>query len=134
MDPNSHHEDTNKGGIAFMARSRIIPNLLMILLLAGGAWTMYNMQKEVFPQYQLDFVEVTVTYPGASPSEVEQGIVLPVESAVSGLQGIKEITSSANEGSGEILIELVQGKKRMTALVYTDQVVSCIQILSDDNE
>src|SRR5690606_4909471 len=55
--PNSHHEDTSKGGIAFMARNRIIPNLLMILLVAGGAWTMYNMQKEVFPQYQLDFVE-----------------------------------------------------------------------------
>ena len=117
-----------------MARSRIIPNLLMILLVAGGIWTMYNMQKEVFPQYQLDFVEVTVTYPGASPSEVEQGIVLPVESAVSGLQGIKEITSSANEGSGEVLIELVQGTDRMKALQDIDQAVSRIQTFPDDIE
>ena len=114
-------EDTHKGAIAFMARNHIITTLLMIVLIGGGLWTMSNIQKEVFPQFQLDFVEVRVTYPGASPSEVEQGIVLPVEGAISGLQGIKEITSQANEGSGQVLIELVPGTNRMKALQDIDQ-------------
>lgn len=117
-----------------MARNPIITNLLMIVLIGGGLWTMVNIQKEVFPQFQLDFVEVSVTYPGASPSEVEQGIVLPVESAITGLQGIKEITSNANEGSGEVLIELVPGTNRMKALQDIDQAVSRIQTFPDDIE
>lgn len=127
-------EDTNKGGIAFMARNHIITTLLMIVLIGGGLWTMSNIQKEVFPQFQLDFVEVRVTYPGASPSEVEQGIVLPVEGAISGLQGIKEITSRAGEGSGEVLIELVPGTNRMKALQDIDQAVGRIQTFPDDIE
>lgn len=117
-----------------MARNPIITNLLMIVLIGGGLWTMVNIQKEVFPQFQLDFVEVSVTYPGASPSEVEQGIVLPVEGAITGLQGIKEITSNANEGSGEVLIELVPGTNRMKALQDIDQAVSRIQTFPDDIE
>lgn len=127
-------EDTNKGAIAFMARNHIITTLLMVVLIGGGLWTMSNIQKEVFPQFQLDFVEVRVTYPGASPSEVEQGIVLPVEGAISGLQGIKEITSQANEGSGEVMIELVPGTNRMKALQDIDQAVGRIQTFPDDIE
>ncbi len=87
--------DHKRGGIAYMARNSIAANLLMILLIGGGVWSMYSIQKEVFPQFQLDIVEVSVVYPGAAPAEVEQGILLPVEEAVRGVQGIKEITSTA---------------------------------------
>ena len=134
MDNQDQNGNTHKGAIAFMARNKIITNLLMIVLIGGGTWTVFNIQKEVFPQFQLDFVEVSVTYPGASPAEVEQGIVLPVEGAISGLQGIKKITSVANEGSGEILIELVPGTNRMKALQDVDQAVSRIQTFPDDIE
>lgn len=127
-------EDTKRGSIAFMARNKIITNLLMILLIGGGLWTMANIQKEVFPQFALDFVEVNVTYPGAAPSEVEQGIVLPVEEAINGIQGIREISSQANEGSGNISVELVQGTDRMKALQDIDQAVSRIQTFPDDIE
>jgi multidrug efflux pump subunit AcrB len=134
LDNHNSPGETHKGSIAFMARNPIITNLLMIVLIGGGIWTMYNIQKEVFPQYQLDFVQVSVIYPGASPNEVEQGIVLPVENAITGLQGIKEITSTANEGSGNILIELVPGTNRMKALQDIDQAVSRIQTFPDDIE
>ncbi len=127
-------EDTKKGSIAFMARNKVITNLLMILLIGGGIWTMVNIQKEVFPQFALDFVEVNVNYPGAAPTEVEQGIVLPVEEAINGIQGIREISSQANEGSGNISVELVQGTDRMKALQDIDQAVSRIQTFPDDIE
>lgn len=122
------------GPIAWMARRSIAANLLMMLLLGGGAWTALNIQKEVFPQFELDLVEVSVVYPGAAPSEVEQGILLPVEEAVQGVQGIEEITSTAREGSGTVTVELVSGSDRMRAFQDIDQAVNRIRTFPDDIE
>ena len=126
--------DRLKGPIAYMARNHIAANLLMIILLGGGIWTMYNIQKEVFPQFQLDVVEVNVVYPGSSPAEVEQGILLPVEEAIRGVQGIKEVTSTADEGSGQVMIELVAGAERMKAFQDIDQAVNRIRTFPDNIE
>ena len=125
----------NKGGpIRYMARNPIAANLLMILLIGGGVWSMYTVQKEVFPQFQLDIVDVSVVYPGSSPAEVEQGILLPVEEAIRGVQGIKEVTSTAREGSGSISIELVAGSNRMKAFQDIDQAVNRIRTFPDNIE
>lgn len=128
------NEDTSRGAIGFMARNTIAANLLMIILLGGGFWAMFNMQKEVFPQYNRDIVEVNVVYPGAAPAEVEQGILRPVEETIRGVEGIKEVTSTAGEGSGEVTIELVAGTDRMKAFQDIDQAVNRIRTFPDDIE
>lgn len=120
--------------IAYMARNPIAANLLMIILLGGGIWSMFNIQKEVFPEYELDIVEVSVAYPGSSPEEVEQGILRPVEEAIRGVQGIEEITSEAGEGSGSVSIELVVGSDRMQVFQDIDQAVNRITTFPDDIE
>ena len=77
---NQHQDDTGarRGPIAWMVHNSIAANLLMVILLGGGIWSAIVIQKEVFPESQLDIVEVRVGYPGASPSEVEQGILASV--------------------------------------------------------
>ncbi len=65
---------------------------------------------------------------------MEQGILLPVEEAISGIQGIKEIVSTAREGSGEIAIEFIAGTNRMKAFQDIDQAVSRIRTFPDDIE
>ncbi|MFH5831588.1 efflux RND transporter permease subunit [Halalkalibaculum sp. DA3122] len=133
-DSHTNRDSDYSGPIAYMARNPIAANLLMIILIGGGIWTMFNIQKEVFPQYQLDMVEVSVVYPGAAPAEVEQGILRPVEEAIRGVQGIKEVTSSADEGSGEVMIELVAGTDRMKTFQDIDQAVNRIRTFPDDIE
>jgi multidrug efflux pump subunit AcrB len=117
-----------------MARNSIAANLLMFILLLGGLWSAVRMQKEVFPESQLDVVNVSVSYPGAAPSEVEQGILRPVEEAIRGIDGIREISSEAREGRGSVTIELVAGMDRMKAFQDIDQAVTRIQTFPDDIE
>jgi len=124
----------SRGFIAWMAQNSIAANLLMIILLGGGVWATTTIQKEVFPRFQLDIVEVNVGYPGAAPEEVEQGILRPIEEAVRGVEGIREITSEAREGRGEVLIELVAGQNRMKAFQDIDQAINRIRTFPDQIE
>ena len=130
----SRKKDWRTGPIAWMARNSIAAHLLMFILLGGGIWTAMNMQKEVDPQFELDIVEVFVSYPGAAPSEVEQGILLPVEEAARGVSGIKETRSRAREGSGTVTFELVAGVDRIKAYQDIDQAVAQIRTFPDDAE
>ncbi len=136
MDSNQSAADTQeaKGPVAFMARNSIAANLIMILLIGGGLWTAVTIQKEVFPPFEADIVEVEVSYPGAAPSEVEQGIVLPIEEAVRGVEGIKEIVSTAREEVGRVNIELVRASDRMRAFQDIDQAITRITTFPDDIE
>ncbi len=122
------------GPIEWMARNSIAANLLMIILIAGGIWMYFDIQKEVFPQATLDVVNVSVQYPGAAPAEVEQGILLPVEEALRGLEGVDEMTSTAREGSGSISLELLTGVDRQRVYQDIEQEVGRIRTFPDNAE
>ena len=122
------------GLIAWMAGNPIAANLLMVIFICGGIWSAFTIQKEVFPRFEMDIVQVSVGYPGASPEEVEQGILQPVEEAIKGIQGIEEIVSTAREGQGEVSIELVAGTDRMRAFQDIDQSINRIRTFPDDAE
>lgn len=100
---------SSKGPIAWMAGNSVAANLLMLVLLLGGLFFMGQINQEVFPEFDTDQVNVNVVYSGASPAEVEQGIILAIEEAVSGLEGVDEINSSANEGRGTVTVTLING-------------------------
>ena len=136
QDHNSSPEQSPSwpGPIAWMTQNSIAANLLMILLLGGGIWSAFVIQKEVFPEAQLDIVEISVGYPGASPEEVEQGILSPIEGAVRGVDGIQRIDSEAREGRGSVYIELVAGRDRVKAFQDVDQAVSRIRTFPDQIE
>ncbi|MFT7171456.1 MAG: multidrug efflux pump subunit AcrB, partial [Paracoccaceae bacterium] len=110
--PETESEETYvapRGPIAWMATNRIAANLAMIVLMVGGLIFSTRVTQEVFPEFDLDQVVVSVSYPGASPAEVEQGILLSIEDQVSGVDDVKKVTSTATEGSGTVTIELVLG-------------------------
>lgn len=83
-------------------------NLLMIFVLLSGVVTLLTMKVETFPEVALDMITVTVPYPGASPEEVEEGVILQIEDSVAGLAGIKRIDATAREGLGSVLIEVIK--------------------------
>ena len=74
-----------------MTQNTVAANLLMGIFLIGGIVLASQVKQEVFPEFTTDIVQVSVPYPGASPEEVEQGIILSVEDGVRGLDGIKRV-------------------------------------------
>jgi len=97
-----------KAVISWFADNHVAANLLMIFILAAGAVTGLTMKLEVFPESSLDQIIITTEYPGASPAEVEEAIIRRIEEKVAGLAGIKRIDSSAREGFGSVVIEVVK--------------------------
>ena len=98
-----------RGPIAWMAGHSVAANLIMLICLVGGFLSMRNLKQEVFPDIQADVVTVSVAYPGASPEEVERGVILAVEEAVQGLDGVDEVVSTAGESHGTVSIEALLG-------------------------
>ncbi|HDZ90770.1 MAG TPA: efflux RND transporter permease subunit, partial [Deltaproteobacteria bacterium] len=98
-----------KGVVSWFAENHVAANLLMMFLILAGAVTGLTMKIEVFPEFSLDRITVTTKYTGASPSEVEEAIVERIEERVAGLAGIKQIDSTAREGSGTVVIEVMEG-------------------------
>ncbi len=95
--------------IAWFTRNGVAANLLMLIIVVGGLASLVNVKQELFPQFSLDMVVVRVPYLGAAPEEVEEGVVVRIEEAIQGVDGIKEITSSAMEGMGTVTAEVRKG-------------------------
>ena len=102
------HPKIPSGPIAWMAGHPVAANLVMVMFILGGLMISTQVKQEVNPVFKEDKIEVTVQYPGASPEEVEQGIVLAIEDVVRGLDGIKHVTSVAREGQGWVIITLLE--------------------------
>jgi multidrug efflux pump subunit AcrB len=102
-------QKTVRGSIAWMAGNSVAANLIMAVLLIGGLFMGFNIKQEVFPEFSLDRVNISIAYPGASPEEVETGILLAIEEAIQDLEGIDEITATASEGYGFISVEGLEG-------------------------
>lgn len=105
--------EVGPGPIAWMASHPVAGNLLMLVFLLGGYYLYTQTTKQIFPEFTLDTVSVSVGYPGASPAEVEQGIVLALENAVRDIDGVGEVTSRANEGSASLSAEILDPDEAM---------------------
>jgi len=126
--------DTGRGPIAWMTRHGVAPNLLMAVLLIGGLLMSMQIKQEVFPDFDLDMVEVTVPYPGASPEEVERGIVLVVEEAIRGVDGVKETSAVAAEGLGTVTAELFEGINQQKVYQEIQQEVDRVTTFPEEAE
>lgn len=90
-----------------MAANPVAANLLMALFIVGGLLFAGTVKQEVFPEVELDVISVTVAYPGASPEEIEEGIVLAVEEAIRTVDGVKKVSSDSAESIGTVAAELL---------------------------
>ena len=122
------------GLVGWFAHNPVAANLLMFALLLGGAFGLSDIRQEITPDFTLEGVRIKMSYPGASPEEVERGIVLPIEKELSGMPGIDSLTASASEGSAQVTAELQDDADPSQLLADIRNAVSRITTFPDDAE
>lgn len=97
--------------IAWFASNSVAANLLMIFIIVSGLMSLPQIRKETFPSVPLDSVTISIAYPGASPTEVEQSVCTRVEEAIFDIQGIEELDSSSSENLCSMNVDVQKGFK-----------------------
>jgi len=92
--------------IRFLVDRDLIVNLISIFLLLLGTYAIVAINREAFPNVNLDRVQINAAYPGASPEEVERLLITPIEQELKSLSGIDKMTSIAFPGSARIELEV----------------------------
>ena len=105
---------------------RTLANVLMFAFIGMGLYAIPRLQKETFPRFESSEVQVAMTYRGASAEDVEQGICLPIEDAIDGVQNVKKVTCTAQEGSAAVVVEIEEGVDVGTAMRDIETEVEAI--------
>ncbi len=135
MERNPYNETSSATGlIAWFARNHVAANLLMFAIVVVGVVVARNIRQEIYPLFQVDTVEVDMQYRGASPEEVEQSIILPIESELRGLELTRRIESTASEGRASVSVEIMPSFDRNRALQEVTAAVARISLFPDEIE
>jgi multidrug efflux pump subunit AcrB len=124
-----------KGMIEWFARNGVAANLLMMGIIGAGFFALStSIPTEVFPDFELDTVEIGVEYRGATPAETEESVVIKIEEAIQDLVGIEEITSSSAEGAGAVTVQVAKGYEPREVLDDIKNRVDAINTFPDETE
>ncbi|MEM6276012.1 MAG: efflux RND transporter permease subunit [Pseudomonadota bacterium] len=96
--------------IKWMAEHPVAAWLAMGIVVLAGALAAFSMPQKTFPEFTLDSVSISVSYNGASPTEIQDSIVRPIEDELSGVDGIDDITASISEGRGGVSVTFLDGE------------------------
>jgi multidrug efflux pump subunit AcrB len=99
-------QEEEKGLIAWFAHNHVAANLMMIIIIMAGLYSVYTITKKAMPDFDLPLIQVSMAFPGATPADVERGIIILIEEAVEDVDGIDTIRSVAREGSGSVTLEV----------------------------
>jgi len=105
-------------------RNPVAVHLGTLALCAAGLLAAFSMPREVFPVFTMDRVQVMAVLPGASPTDVERLVTLPIEEALAGMDGMERISSVSRESLSQVTLEVLRGTETAE---FLDEVRSRIQ-------
>lgn len=127
-------EDTNKGLIAWFARNSVAANLLMVFILIGGLLTAQTINKQMFPQVKINWIEFGAPYPGAAPQEVEEGITIKIEEALETVQGLDRVITYSNRNMSSGYFRVDEGYDPQVVLEEVKSAIDSIPTFPDGME
>ncbi len=122
------------GCIQWFARNSVAANLLAIFIILAGLTSTWSLKREVFPEPSYGIISISVDYLGAAPEEVEEGVCIRIEETIQSLEGIKQISSTAREGNGIVMAELLPNADVAKALDEIKARVDAIDTFPEEAE
>ena len=116
------------------AKNTVFANIVLVLIFLTGAMAAMSMIRENFPEFSLDMIKISVSYPGADPEEVEEGIRRKIEEAIEGIEGIKMYTTTSAENYSSTIIEVLKGYELNDVLDRVRNKVDSISTFPLDSE
>jgi multidrug efflux pump subunit AcrB len=95
--------------VQYFIKHSVVTNWIMLIICIAGIFALSNLNKRVNPKFIIEEVEIDVPFPGASALEVEEGIVVKIEEALRGMEGIEKIRSTSADNWGSITVEISEG-------------------------
>ncbi|MFV2059755.1 MAG: efflux RND transporter permease subunit [Gammaproteobacteria bacterium] len=114
-----------KNIIAFFVSRSLVVNLISIFVIALGIYAILVINREAFPNVNLDQISITVNYPGTSPDEVDQLVITPIEQELKSVDGIDKMISVSFPSMGFIVLELDSNSSNR------DRMISDVQLAID---
>ncbi|MBO1256175.1 efflux RND transporter permease subunit [Alteromonas sp. 5E99-2] len=108
MKPTSV-EQKPTGLIAAFANNSVASNLLMIFIIIMGIASYFTIQRQMFPNVEVNYIDIDASYPGASPQEIEESIMIKIEEALKDVSEIKKVWARSFRNSGRVTIEVETG-------------------------
>ncbi len=115
----AEERNTERGLIAWWAQNSVAANLIMLVAVVAGVVGYTTLDRLVFPTISVNIAQVSVTWQGASPQDVEEQIITRIEESVANLAGIDQITSTAFEGRGTVRIQALNS---VDMAVFMDEI------------
>ena len=120
--------------LGFFAHHKVAANLLMIMMILGGFFALSKLNIRYFPNFDLDFIQVSVVWSGASAEDVETSITIPLEQTLRSVDNLRNLTSTSAQGISSITLELTEGTDIILALNQVNQKVDEFRNLPTDAE
>lgn len=121
-----------KSVFRYFVERTLMVNLISIFLMAVGIYAIFDINREAFPNVNLDKIRIDIPYPGASPSEIERLVITPIEQELKALSGIDKMNSIAFSGSGMINLEVDPDASNREQMASDVQLAVDQAVLPDD--
>ncbi len=121
-----------KSVFRFFVERALMVNLISVFLMAVGIYAIFDINREAFPNVNLDKIRIDIPYPGASPSEIERLVIIPVEQELKALDGIDSMNSIAFSGSGIINLDIDPDSGNRDQIAGDVQMAVDQAVLPDD--
>ncbi len=126
--------DTHKGIIAWFARNSVAANLLMFFIIVGGLFTAFTINKQMFPQFESNWISFSIPYPGAAPQDVEEGITIKIEEALETVQGLKRVITYSGRNLSNGWLEIDENYDPQVVLEEVKSQIDSIASFPDGME
>jgi multidrug efflux pump subunit AcrB len=133
-EPKGGHAPHRSDLLGTFAHHKVAANLLMVIMLLAGLFGLERMNVQFFPNFQLDFVRVSVVWTGASAEDIEDGISIPLEQRLRTVDNLRKMTSTSTQGISSITLEFEEGTDPLIALDQTRRLVDEFRNLPGDAE